>query len=250
MEAPQKIWVVGASHGIGKALAQELASRGHTLALSARTKKDLEHLKAQLPGQGHLAIALDVKDEATLSKAFSEILGQWGDLDIALFAAGIYRPMSFQDIDLAFACETLDINTLGALRFLAKVLPYFQEKGSGHIAVVGSIAGYSGLPQSSGYGISKAAIIHMMECLRADFPPDQLKVQLFSPGFVKTRLTDLNAFEMPDLITSEEAAVYIADGLKRKQFEIYFPKRFPLLLKFLRLLPYGLYFKCIQRLKS
>ena len=249
METPKKIWLVGASHGIGRALSIELANRGHSLALSARTQEDLVQLKDQLSGQGHLAIALDVKDEQTIAHAQSQILDQWGYLDVVIFAAGIYRPMSFQDMDAAFACEILDVNTLGALRLLGQILPYYKKRGYGHVAVVGSIAGYTGLPHSCGYGISKAAIIHMMECLRADISPDRVKVQLFSPGFVKTRLTDLNPFEMPDLITAEEAAVYIADGLNRNKFEIYFPKRFPLVLKFFRLLPYALYFKCISLLR-
>lgn len=250
METPNYIWIVGASHGIGKALALELANRGHTVAVSARTKKDLDNLKSQLFGSGHLAVPLDVKDEKSIAKAQSQILKNWPHIDIVIFTAGIYQPMSFEDLDTKVAFETLDINTLGAIRLAEVVLPYFKKVGQGHFAALGSIAGYSGLPNSSAYGMSKAALTHMMECLKIDCGSSKLKIQLFSPGFVKTRLTDQNKFEMPDLITAEEAAVYIADGLNSKKFEIYFPRRFPLLLKFFRLFPYSLYFKIIGLLKS
>ncbi len=249
MENPKNIWIVGASHGIGKALGVELAKRGNSVAISARTKTKLDTLKNQLSGNRNLAVPLDVTDEKSISKAQSQILKEWSNIDTVIFTAGIYRPMSFHDLDTKFACKTIDINTLGAIRLAGVVLPYFKKTGQGHFAALGSVAGYSGLPNSSAYGMSKAALNHMMECLQIDCGASDLKIQLFSPGFVKTRLTNQNKFQMPDLITAEEAAVYIADGLNSKQFEVYFPRRFPLLLKFLRLLPYTLYFKIIGLLR-
>lgn len=250
MESSQHIWIVGSSQGIGRALAIELARRGHKVAVSARTKDALESLKKELQGTGHVAAVLDVQDEKSIAKGQAQVLKDWPQIDVVVFAAGVYKPMSFDKLDMKFAIQTIDINTLGGLRLLGEVLPYFKKQGRGHLAFVGSIAAYTGLPNSSAYGVSKAALQHMMECLQLDCGSESLKVQLFSPGFVKTRLTDLNKFEMPDLITAEEAAAYIADGLRSRRFEVYFPKRFPLLLKFLRLLPYGLYFKIISKLRT
>ena len=239
----KRIWIIGASEGIGAALASKLASEGASLVLSARNAERLQALCDALPGTGHQAMAMDVT-----------VLEQWQSVwqslassppDITIYNAGTYTPMDAQHLDVKAVESMIDVNLRGAFRMLSVVLPTYLSRNRGHLVLVGSVAGYRGLPSAMGYGASKAGIMHLAENLRADLKATDIRVQLVSPGFVKTRLTDMNDFAMPCIITPERAATYIADGLRSGRFEIHFPKRFSYLLKLLRLLPAWLYFRLV-----
>lgn len=239
----KRIWIIGASEGIGAALASKLASEGASLVLSARNAERLQALCDALPGTGHQAMAMDVT-----------VLEQWQSVwqslassppDITIYNAGTYTPMDAQHLDVKAVESMIDVNLRGAFRMLSVVLPTYLSRNRGHLVLVGSVAGYRGLPSAMGYGASKAGIMHLAENLRADLKGTDIRVQLVSPGFVKTRLTDMNDFAMPCIITPERAATYIADGLRSGRFEIHFPKRFSYLLKLLRLLPAWLYFRLV-----
>ena len=243
----QRVWVIGASSGIGEACANALIKAGAKVALSSRREERLKPI-ASLgnPGQT-LVLPLDVTDDAQLKNSYQSILSTWGGIDLLLFVSGVYVPLRADNFDMAVAEHTIDANLLGPMRAVALVLPEMLKTHAGHIAIVGSVAGYSGLPKALAYGPSKAAIINFCETLYYDLLPQGVSVHMISPGFVATEATAQNDFEMPALISAEEAANQILSGLEKGEFDIHFPKRFSGFLKFLRILPYPLYFWIVRR---
>ncbi len=229
----KNILIIGASHGIGAALAQEFAKEKNNLFLAARDFEALVALKTQLQTNVEV-FALDAVDE----KNVREVLGKISQIDLFIYCAGTYKPMPVTDIDLSEAKKIIDVNFVGAINCLDVVIKKMLAQKSGHIALVASVAGYIGLPKSFAYGASKAALINLSETLYAELSQFGIDVSVINPGFVKTRLTDLNDFKMPAIITPQEAAVIIIKDLKAKKFEIHFPKKFTIWLKLLKILPY------------
>lgn len=238
----RRVWLVGASAGIGAALAHALAQRGTRLALSARGVAQLQALQID----GALLLPCDSTDPTSLAAARKALLEAWGGVDLVVYLAGDYVPMRADTLDLAAAEKVVEVNFHGALRLVATVLPDLHAGGG--IALVASVAGYRGLPNALAYGPGKAALIHLAECLYLDLRVQGIGVWLINPGFVATRLTAQNEFVMPALLTPERAAQDIIDGLASGRFEIHFPKRFTRLLKLLSHLPYRWYFPLIRRL--
>ncbi|MBS0347621.1 MAG: SDR family NAD(P)-dependent oxidoreductase [Proteobacteria bacterium] len=238
----RRVWLVGASSGIGAAMARELARRGARLALSARSADKLRALDIDAA----LLLPCDATDAASLARAHGALLAAWGGVDLVVYLAGDYVPMRASDFDLARAEQVVAVNFNGAMRLATTVLPTLQAGGG--IAFVASVAGYRGLPKALCYGPGKAALIHFAECLHLELAPQGIGVWLINPGFVQTRLTDRNDFTMPALLTPEQAANAAMDGLRTGNFEIHFPKRFTRVLKLLSLLPYRWYFPLIRRL--
>lgn len=240
------IWLIGASTGIGRALAYELSREDATLILSARDTIALQELQALL-GARHRIISLDVSDREKVFEAYKEIKKTSTVLDSVIFMAGVYQPSSVSDINIEGARDILDINFMGAMYAVSSVLPDFQARKSGQIVLCASIAGYRGLPNAQPYAASKAALISFAESLRAENTSSGLDIKVINPGFVKTRLTDKNTFFMPMLIQPEEAAKEIMKGLMSNRFEIVFPFAFALIAKIIRILPYWLYFRLVGR---
>ena len=241
-----RLWLIGASEGIGRALAKLLSSQGYQLALSARNADRLQELIQEL-GQPHLNIPLDVGDSLTIEQGWQQIQQQWQGIDTIVYCAGYYQPVSADAINLSEIEKMVDINLTGAFRVLTVAIPYFIQQQRGHVALVGSVAGYRGLPGAMGYGASKAGIIHLAENLVCDLSKYHIRVQVINPGFVKTRLTDLNDFPMPFLLSPEQAARSIAKALRQKKFEHQFPWFFATCLKFMRYLPAALYFSLVKK---
>lgn len=239
------VWLVGASSGIGRALAEALAARGARVAVSARQVAPLQAFAAAHPGA--LALPMDIARPGAASEACQRLLLQYGRLDVVVYCAGHYRPQRATAYDLAQMQQHLAVNYGGALQLLEAVLPPLLAQGSGHVSLVSSVAGYRGLPQGLAYGPTKAALINLAETLYQDLRPAGIGVSLVNPGFVKTPMTAQNDFTMPALLTPEAAAQAILDGWSRGAFEIHFPRRFTLLMKLLRLLPYRLYFRVVAR---
>ena len=247
--ANQIVWIVGASSGIGLSLAQELSSRGATLALSSRRKDELERLNVELGGR-HKVFALDVTDTDATSHTAQAVFSTFDRIDRFVFLAAAYAPMRFDTLDILATKRIVDANVNGVFNFLNAVLPLLKmQKTKGQIAVCGSVAGYIGLPGGQPYSATKAAIINIVESLYAEYR-DVLDVKLISPGFVRTPMTGKNEFAMPMIIEPEEAATQIADGLLSKHFEIHFPKKFTMLVKLLRILPYALSLRITPSFKS
>ncbi len=243
----KRVWVVGASSGIGEACANALLSQGAKVALSSRRVERLNQIALNRAIDQTLVIPLDVTKDAQLQDGYKTILDAWGGIDLLLFVSGMYVPLRADNFDIKIAEKTIDANLLGPMRAVALVLPEMIQAHSGHIAIVGSVAGYSGLPKALAYGPSKAAIINFCENLYYDLLPTGVGVHMISPGFVATEATAQNDFEMPALITADVAAQEILAGLQNGEFDIHFPKRFSRFLKFLRILPYPIYFWIVRR---
>lgn len=238
------VWLVGASSGIGRATAHALHGAGAKVVVSARNQKALDVFAAEHPGS--VALAFDVGDAAAVKAAAQTVL-KTGQLDLVLYCAGYYREMRATAFDLKEMLMHQQVNYVGALYVLDAVLPYFVSRRSGHISLVGSVAGYRGLPKSLAYGPTKAALINLAETLYVDLQDSGIGVSLVCPGFVETPLTAQNEFTMPALIKPEQAAEEILKGWAKGAFEIHFPKRFTLWMKALGLLPAALYFPVIRK---
>jgi NAD(P)-dependent dehydrogenase (short-subunit alcohol dehydrogenase family) len=237
----RRVWIVGASSGIGAATAALLVGRGARVAVSARSVKVLE----ERFGDRALVVAADVTDAEGLRAAAQRIAAAWGGIDLTLNFAGTYHEMRPWTMELADARAIVELNLLGAFNLLDAVRPYLRE-GSG-FGVVASVAGYGGLPNSLAYGASKAGLINLAQSLWLDYRARGVAVYLINPGFVETPLTAKNRFPMPFIIPVEEAAAVIVKGLERGAFEIHFPRRFSQMLKLLNLLPASLYFWCVRK---
>ncbi|MDO8374763.1 SDR family NAD(P)-dependent oxidoreductase [Polaromonas sp. YR568] len=238
------VWLVGASSGIGQATAHALHEAGAKVVVSARNGAALEAFVAAHPGAQ--ALMLDASDAAAVKTAAQSLLAQ-GPLDLMMYCAGYYREQRATGFDLADMLRHQQVNYVGALYVLDAVLPAMLQRGSGHLSLVGSVAGYRGLPQSLAYGPTKAALINLAETLYLDLQASGVGVSLVNPGFVETPLTAGNQFSMPALISPAQAAAAILAGWARGEFEIHFPKRFTLWMKTLRVLPYALYFPAIRK---
>jgi NAD(P)-dependent dehydrogenase (short-subunit alcohol dehydrogenase family) len=238
----QRVWLIGASSGIGEALAQRLIYLGARVAVTSRQAAALENLHA-----AYVAPA-DVTDAPALAAAHAAVVAALGGLDVVFINAGTHQPVRAWELEADAAAKLVQVNLVGALNAVALVAPGFSERGSGRIALTASVAGYGGLPTGLVYGATKAALINLAETLYLDLAPKGVAVHLINPGFVKTPLTDKNDFKMPALIPANEAAHAILDGMAAGEFETHFPKRFTRVLKLLNLLPYRLYFPLIHRL--
>ena len=242
-------WIVGASTGIGRATAARLHAAGARVFVSARNAEALARFAAAHPGA--VAVPLDATDRAAVAAAARRVLDEAGTLDLALYCAGTYTPMRASEFDLDTALRHVDVNYTGALLWLDALLPALRAQAAAgrgaHLSLVGSVAGYRGLPQALAYGPTKAALINLAEILYLDLHPAGVGVSIVNPGFVETPLTAQNGFKMPALLTPDEAAEAIVDGWRRGDFEIHFPKRFTLWLKALRHVGYRPYFAAVRR---
>ncbi|MBK1680788.1 SDR family NAD(P)-dependent oxidoreductase [Rhodocyclus tenuis] len=249
----QRVWLFGASTGIGAALARDLARRGARLALSARSADKLAVLAGEIAAAGGvgapapLLLPCDAVNGDSLARAWAQLLDAWGGVDVAIYLAGDYTPMHADAIDMAVARRLIDVNLIGAIAFTALVAPQLKSQRSGQIALTASVAGYCGLPKSLIYGASKAALINFTETLYLDLSPSGVGVRVINPGFVATPLTAQNDFSMPALQTPEQAAAAIVAGFATGDFAIDFPKRFTRVMKLLAHLPYRLFFPLVSR---
>ena len=241
----KNIWITGASSGIGKALAEKFAIEGWKVAISARRTEILEQMASK---ENMTSYPLDVTDQKKVTETFSKIVKDFNKIDLCVFSSGTYDPKLEKEINLDQNKFVMNTNYFGVLHCIKSVEGYFKNKKEGHISIVSSIAGYRGLPNSSGYGPSKAALTNLAESLYFDFKKYNVRISLISPGFIKTPLTDKNEFKMPFIKSPEYAAEKIFNGLtKSDAFELHFPKELTLILKLLRILPYKIYLYLIAK---
>ncbi len=234
MELTGKVaWVVGASSGIGAAVARELARRGATVAISARRDERLR----QVSGGDMLVVPLDVTDAASVAAAALRVSEELGPIDLAVLSAGYWKQMDPANWDTEVFDQHIRVNLVGMSNSIAAVLPGMLRRRHGVIAGIASVAGYRGLAGSEAYGATKAAQINLLESLRVHIARTGVRVTTICPGFVRTDLTAGNSFPMPFMIETDEAARSICDGLERERTEIVFPTRMALLMKTTRLVP-------------
>ena len=244
-ENQKKIWITGASSGIGKALAEKFAAEGWKVAVSARRKEILDKMSEH---ENIFSYPLDVTNQDQIKNSFEKIIEDFNGLNLCVFSSGTYDPKLEQEINVVQNKFVMETNFFGVLYCIKAVESYFKNKKDGHISIVSSIAAYRGLPNSSGYGPSKAALTNLTESLYFDFKKYNVRISLVSPGFIKTPLTDKNEFPMPFIKSPEFAAEKMFNGLtKSKAFEIHFPKALTILLKIFRILPYKIYLFLIDK---
>lgn len=235
----KSVWLIGASAGIGEALARDLSATGAKVVLSARGVERLNTLSAQLPNSS--VVAFDFSDAAQTEAAWAQVKAVVGTPDLVIVNAGTYVAMPAKHFDVAGIRKQFDMNVMGPMNVTQQVLPALIAAGGGHISYVSSVAGYRGLPRAIAYGASKSALTYMAQCLHIELGHKGIGVSVICPGFVKTDLTAQNNFHMPALITPQQASAAIMKGYAKGEFEIHFPKRFTRFLKVLELLPYGMY---------
>lgn len=231
--AGRRVWIIGASSGIGAALARELHGRGCNVAISARRREELESI-----GQSQMLVEpLDMRNHASVQSAFERITAQVGVPDVVVVVAGYWERMDAGTFDLAAFMRHIDVNVAGLAHCIDVVLPGMLSRRSGMIVGVASVAGYRGMPGSQGYGASKAAQLNLLESLRTGLRGSGVVVQSVAPGFVETPMTSTNTFPMPFMISAQEAARAIADGIESERAEVVFPKRMMVAMKLARLVP-------------
>lgn len=243
--AGKRVWIIGASSGIGAACATLLLEQGACVALSARHRASLEQLCEGQPLAQ--ALPLDITQHAQLRAVCVQLQQQWTHIDLILVVAGGYQAMRADSFDLEAAQGLLALNVGGVFNCLEQALPWLLRQGSGGIGIVGSVAGYGGLPKALAYGASKAALINLTESLYLDLHGRGIDVYQINPGFVATPLTAGNDFTMPALMTAQDAAAAMLGGIERGQFHIHFPRRFTNAMRLARLLPYRAYFWLIRK---
>lgn len=236
-------WVTGASTGIGREIALQLAASGVKVAVSARSTEKLQSLSANI-----YPFPLDVTDAKAAQETLELIEQNLGPVDLTIFAAGTYSEVAATEIDPKLFATIITTNYLGTVNCLSAVLPKMLARKNGHISWIASVTGYRGLPKAAAYGPSKAALINLAESLKPELDQHNITISVINPGFVETPMTAKNDFPMPFLMQPKEAAARTLKGLARRKFEITYPLRLVAILKFSRLLPYGLYFWFIEKL--
>jgi short-subunit dehydrogenase len=228
-----RIWITGASSGIGAALARELADRGARVAVSARNEQRLGEVAS-----GRMTVVpVDVTDRAATVAAGAAVRAALGGLDVAVLNAGTWSRFHVEPWNSQAFADHLQINVMGAVHSLEAVVPAMLAQGHGRIVGMASVAGYRGLPGSEAYGAGKAALLNLFEALRGSLAVRGVVVQTVSPAFVRTPMTDRNRFPMPFLVEPEEAARTIADGIARDKAEVVFPAPMMLAMKVARVVP-------------
>ena len=234
----KRYWLVGASEGLGRALAQMMSGAGAEVIVSARSEDRLKDLVAELPGKASY-VTVDVVDREAVEAAAKNV----GEIDGVVYLAGVYWPMSAQEWDNEKADLMGEINYLGASRVVGSVIGPMIERGHGHIVLTGSLSGFRGLPSAIGYASSKAGMMALAESMQADLRTSPIDVQLVNPGFIRTRLTDKNDFDMPFIMEPERAAREVFEHMNSDGFKKSFPTLFSWIFRGSQFLPDFLYYR-------
>lgn len=238
------VWITGASTGIGRQLALDLARAGATVAISARSADRLAEVAALHPGIK--PYPLDVTDRAAVTSTAAAIERELGPIDLAILNAGVWHLMGARDLDAGKVADAMAVNYLGNVYAIEALLPAMRQRRAGHVALVASVAGFIGLPRSLAYGPTKAALINLAETLKPDLDRDGITVSIVNPGFVDTPMTKKNPFPMPFILTVEDASSRIIAGLEKRRFEISFPFAMWRLLRGAQKIPYSMFFWIIR----
>ena len=237
----QRIWIVGASSGIGLELVKIWLSEGHSVVVSARNASSTKELLAlkQIYEKQLQIVDMDVSSMESVSKAVPQAWKRFNGLDIWFYNAAVYEVMSVKEWNVEHFEAMMQVNYMGAVRVMSEIVPYFEAKNSGRWIWNASLSSYFGLPLGGGYSAPKAALLNLAESLQPELSVKGIRLQVVNHGFVKTRLTQKNSFEMPELMTPEDAAEHIVKRMNGSyRFEIHFPFKLSTFLQALRLLPY------------
>jgi NAD(P)-dependent dehydrogenase (short-subunit alcohol dehydrogenase family) len=246
------VWLTGGSTGIGRALALDLARDGYTVAVTTRKEDPIDAtIEAAVGLAGKiLPFYCDVTDEAGMARTAKAIEETAGPIVLAVFNAGVYRPVHAEALDLSAFRQSYDVNFFGVLHGLVPVVAAMQKRGRGHIVVMGSVSSYFGWPTTSAYGGTKAALNVLAEALRYDFAKMNIRIQIMNPGFIDTPMAAKSDFEMPGLMPVDKAAARILRAIRSGGFETTFPRRQTWGLKLLRLMPRAFVFKLVNEVTA
>jgi len=236
--AGKRYWLIGASEGLGRAVAETMSRAGVEVIVSARSEERLQELVAELPGRASY-VPIDVSDPASVDAAAKEV----GDIDGVVYLAGVYWPQPATQWNADEVNAMFDINLVGAARVLGHIVPKFVERDRGHIVLTGSLSGFRGLPGATGYGASKAGLMYLAESMYCDLRKTGVEVQMINPGFIRTRLTDKNTFKMPFIMEPEAAASEFFEHMNTDRFKKSFPALFGSMFRISQLLPDWLYYR-------
>ena len=234
-------WIIGASEGLGRALAQAMDAQGAVLVLSARSADRLQDVAQGLRQAS--VLPMDVSDSASVAAAAAQL----PPLDGVIYCVGLYDPMKAQDWRVPASVAMCEANFVGAVRVLGHVVPDFARRQAGHVVLIGSLGGFRGLPGAIGYGASKAALMHLAENMAADLGRSGVRVQLVNPGYIRTRLTEKNSFAMPQIMEPETAAAHVMRAMAGNRFQTSFPRPFSWLFILARFVPERLYYRIFGR---
>ena len=240
-----RVWITGASSGIGLAVARHYAGLGHEVIVSARSAETLHALAPTLPA---LALPLDVTRREAVFDTVARIESDRGPIDLAILNAGTYVRVNAADFTTADAASMMAVNYFGLCHTLEALMPLMRARRHGHLVAMSSLAGYRGLPYAGPYAASKSAVMRLCESLAPELARDGVTLSVLNPGFVRTPLTDRNDFPMPWLVEADEAARLIAGGIARRRFEIRFPRRLAWSMRLLSLLPDAIFFALARRM--
>ena len=237
-------WIIGASSGLGAALAKLLDGRVNTVAISARSGDALEALHAS--SQTLAAYPLNITDADAVARCYRDIEQNAGPIDLIVLSAGTWEMVTPPDLDPKTFKKAMDVNFMGVVNVLAQAVPDMMRREAGQIAIISSVAGYRGLPKAAAYGSTKAALINLAESLHPELAAKGVTLSIVNPGFIDTPMTEVNDFPMPFLMPVDAAAQRLLAGLERKSYEITFPRRFTWIMKLLRLLPNAVFFWIVR----
>jgi len=231
--------IIGGTFGIGYELSKIYLKKSKNLIILGRNDEKLDEISKEFSNSQTNVITkkLDVTSIEQCKQNLTSVIDELGSIDLIIYSSGFYKPNNTFDVDLDLYRKTIEVNFMGLINVMSVILPFFKQQQKGHIAMISSLAGFFGLPNSSGYGPSKAAMMNYSESIYNDCKKNNIHVSIINPGFVKTRLTDQNKFKMPFLMSAEEAAKIIYNGLEKKKYDITFPFMMSLIFKTLKILP-------------
>ena len=231
--------IIGGTFGIGYELSKIYLKKSKNLIILGRNDEKLDEISKEFSNSQTNVITkkLDVTSIEQCKQTLTSLIDELGSLDLIIYSSGFYKPNNTFDVDLDLYRKTIEVNFMGLINVMSVILPFLKQQQKGHIAMISSLAGFFGLPNSSGYGPSKAAMMNYSESIYNDCKKNNIYVSIINPGFVKTRLTDQNKFKMPFLMSAEEAAKIIYNGLEKKKYDITFPFMMSLIFKTLKILP-------------
>lgn len=237
----KRYWLIGASDGLGAALAHKLSRLGAEVIVTARSADKLEALVKALPGRARAQV-MDVSDNDSVRAATEAV----GEVDGVVYLAGVYWPFGAQDWNAEQGNQMADINFTGLMRVMGQVVPQMIARDAGHIVITSSLSGFRGLPRSIGYAASKAGTMSLAESMYADLRKTGVDVQVVNPGFIKTQLTDKNEFSMPFIMEPEEAATVMVEHMGGDSFKKSFPFAFSLMFRLSQFLPDSIYYRIFK----
>ncbi len=240
--------IIGATFGIGYELGKKYLDQCDNLILLGRTQEKLQNLKLEFSSKRTKisTFSLDVTDKVNSQRIINEIIKEFKTIDLAVYCSGYYEPHDTFDIRLDLFEKTFAVNFFGMINCFSILLPHFKLQKFGHLAAISSLAGLGGLPNSSSYGPSKAAMINYFESIKIDCDKNNISLSIINPGFVKSRLTEKNTFDMPFIMEADKAAEIIFEGLLSKKYDITFPIQMKIIFKILQILPRPIYFFLVR----